>query len=123
MTSHETLKSALAAFTASGTIAVAVAPAPAMEADSQGLDGAAEFSELAGAMLSLADAVAAAENQSGGKAVEVALDNVSANAAFQVQIVTANGSHRLAVDAATCVVTEVADGSEGEKGGGNEDSK
>ncbi|TCL69434.1 PepSY domain-containing protein [Rhizobium sp. BK251] len=123
MTSYRTLKAALAAFVATGTIAIAVATAPAMAADPQGKDDAAEYSKLEGAKLGLADAVAAAEKQSGGKAVNAALDNEQANATFEVEIMTSNGSHSVAVDAQTGTVTPVADSSDGEQGGDNEDSE
>lgn len=123
MTSYKTLRSALAAFAATGTIVVAVASTPAAAADPQGKDDAAEYSKLAGARLGLAEAVAAAEKQSNGKAVNAALDNEQANATFEIEIMTSNGSQTLAVDAQTGSVTQVADSTDGEKGSSNEDSE
>lgn len=120
MTSYKTLRSALAVFAATGALALAAASTPATATEPQGKDDAAEHSKLAEAKLGLADAVAAAEKQSGGKAVNAALDNEQAAATFEVEIMTSNGSRTLAVDGQTGSVTEAADTSEGD---GNEDGE
>ena len=126
MTSNSTLKAAMAAIVATGSIGLA-APAmvkPLMAAEQQnGQDDGAEYAKLSGTKLSLADAVAAAEKQFGGKAVNAALDNEQASTTFEVELMTESGSQTVAVDGQTGKVKHVADTADGENGNGTEDAE
>ncbi len=115
MTSYNTLKAAMAALIATGAIGIAATAVtlPAMAAEqSPGKDDAAEYAKLGSVKLSLADAVAAAEKQFGGKAVNAALDNEQASAAFEVELMTDTGSQTVAVDGQTGEVKHVTDSGE-----------
>lgn len=120
MTSYHTLKAAMAALIATSPIGLTVATIaqPAMAAEQgAGKDDAAEYAKLGGAKLSLADAVAAAEKQFGGKAVNASLDNEQASAAFEVELMTDTGSQTVAVDGQTGEVKHVTDSGDGGKDG------
>ncbi|WP_260690669.1 PepSY domain-containing protein [Rhizobium leguminosarum] len=117
--SHNTLKAAIAAVIAIGSLGLAATTSltPAMAAEQkQGQDDATEYSKLAGVKLGLADAITAAEKQFGGKAVNAALDNEQASAAFEVELMTDNGSQTVSVDGETGQVKHVADTAEGTGG-------
>lgn len=120
MTSYHTLKAAMAALIATSPVGLAATTIaqPAMAAEqSAGKDDASEYAKLGGAKLSLADAVAAAEKQFGGKAVNAALDNEQASAAFEVELMTDTGSQTVAVDGQTGEVKHVTDSGDDGKDG------
>jgi uncharacterized membrane protein YkoI len=120
MTSYHILKTAMAALIATGPVAIAATTIakPAIAAEqSAGKDDASEYAKLGGAKLSLADAVSAAEKQFGGKAVNAALDNEQASAAFEVELMTDAGSQTVAVDGQTGEVKSVKDSGENGKDG------
>jgi len=120
MTTYTTLKAAMAALIATGAIGIAATAVtlPAMAAEqSPGKDDAAEYAKLNSGKLSLADAVAAAEKQFGGKAVNASLDNEQANAAFEVELMTESGSQTVAVDGQTGEIKHVTDSGENGKDG------
>jgi len=118
MTSYHTLKTAMAAIVAAGTLgAVAIHPSPAVAAEQRPrTDDASEYAKLNGGKIGLAEAIATAERQFGGKAVNAALDTEQASAAFEVELMTATGSQTVAVDGQTGAVSKVADATEGTSG-------
>ncbi|WP_018897995.1 PepSY domain-containing protein [Rhizobium sp. 2MFCol3.1] len=98
MKRYRSLTTAMAAMLAAGAIGLA-APTLSQAADQQnGKDDAAEYSRLAGAKISLSQAIDAAEKKFGGKAVNAALDNEQASAAFEVELMSDKGSQTVAVD-------------------------
>lgn len=98
MNHYRSLKAAMAAMIAAGAIGLAM-PTFGQAADQQnGKDDTAEYSKLSGAKISLSQAVDAAEKKFGGKAVNAALDNEQASAAFEVELMTDKGSQTVAVD-------------------------
>lgn len=119
MTSYNTMQAAMAAIIAAGSIGVAAiaGPSAATAAEQQaGADDASEYAKLSGGKLGLADAIAAAEKQFGGKAVNAALDNEQANAAFEVELMSETGSQTVAVDGRTGAVSKLADTTESNAG-------
>lgn len=121
MTRYKSLVTAMAAIVAVGTVVpLTVLPAAQAAEQKDGTDDAAEFAKLNGAKLNLADAVLAAEKSMGGKAVNAALDNEQADAVFEVELMTAEGSKSVSVDALTGKVNSVADDTKGENGGEND---
>ena len=121
MTRYKSLVTAMAAIIAVGTFAPLTVLPAAMAAEHQnGADDSAEFAKLNGAKLNLADTIGAAEKSIGGKAVNAALDNEQADAVFEVELMTADGSKSVSVDAMTGKVNPVADDAKGENGGEND---
>jgi uncharacterized membrane protein YkoI len=74
-----------------------------------GTDDRAKFAKLNGAKLNLADAILAAEKAMDDKVVNVALDVEQAEAVSEVELMTADGSKSVSVDAMTGRVNPVAD--------------
>jgi uncharacterized membrane protein YkoI len=121
MTRYKSLVTAMAALVAVGTVApLTVFPAALAAEQTNGADDAAEFAKLNGAKLNLADAILAAEKEIGGKAVNAALDNEQTDAVFEVELMTADGSKSVSVDAMTGKVNPVDDDAKGENGGEND---
>lgn len=118
MTRFKTLPAAMAAFLAVGGIAsVAGLPATVFAAEektSDGKDDAGEFDKLNNAKVTLGAAIAAAEAAHGGKAVNAALDNEQANATYEIEVMTADGSHNVAVDGMTGKVSADTGNSDGD---------
>lgn len=109
MNRYRSFKTAMAAMIAAGAIGFAV-PTPGQAADQQnGKDDRAEYSKLSTAKINLSQAIDAAEKKFGGKAVNAALDNEQANAAFEVELMTANGSQTVAVDGISGAATAAPD--------------
>jgi len=66
-----------------------------------GQDDAVEFAKLGGAKVSLSEAIAAAEQKFGGKAVNAALDNEQTTPTFEIELMSASGSQTVSVDGQT----------------------
>lgn len=114
MAKYATLKTAMAALFATGLIGMAATSIPASTIAAEptsGQDDASEFAKLSGVKIGLADAIAAAEKQFGGKAVNAALDNEQASASFEVELMTESGSKTVSVDGKTGDIKPVADSS------------
>ena len=121
MTRYKSLVTAMAAIVAVGAVVPsAILPAASAAEQADGTDDAAEFAKLNGAKLNLSDAIVAAEKSMGGKAVNAALDNEQAAAVFEVELMTADGSKSVSVDAMTGKVNPIADDAKGENGGEND---
>ncbi|MDQ0318452.1 putative membrane protein YkoI [Pararhizobium capsulatum DSM 1112] len=116
MTGYKSLSVAMAVLLATGSVAsVLTTPIAAIAAEHEDKkDDASEFAKLNAAKISLSEAVAAAEKANGGKAVNAALDNEQADAVFEVELMTADGSKSVSVDAMTGKVSQIAD--QGESG-------
>jgi uncharacterized membrane protein YkoI len=109
MKHYRSFKTAMAAMLAASAIGLAV-PVTSQAADQQnGKDDAAEYSKLADAKITLLQAVDAAEKKFGGKAVNAALDNEQASAAFEVELMTDKGSQTVAVDGVSGEATAAPD--------------
>ena len=86
---------------------------------------AAELAAIEGAKISLADAIAAAEKEFGGKAVEAGIEDENGALAYEIELLGPNGEQKVAVDTQTGKATEMAaDAEEGDddEGGENEDA-
>ncbi len=109
MKRYRSLKAAIAATLAASAIGLAI-PMHSQAAEQQNAkDDAAEYSKLSGAKISLSQAVDAAERKFGGKAVNAALDNEQASAAFEIELMTEKGSQTVAVDGVTGEAATVSD--------------
>ncbi|ULJ72272.1 PepSY domain-containing protein [Rhizobium gallicum] len=116
MSNNRTLNCAMAALIATGAIGLAASAAsgPAFAAEQHaGQDDGAEYGKLAASKITLSQAIDAAEKKFGGKAVNAALDNEQASAAFEVELMTDKGSQTVAVDGATGEAMSAPDTSEG----------
>lgn len=112
MRTYRTLSAAMiAAFALSGTGSTLAFAA--------GQDDSHEYARLEAAKVSLSDAIAAAEKAFGGKAVSAALDQEQAEPAYEVELMTADGSKAVAVNGLTgqaAVATDTHDGGDNEGG-------
>ena len=78
-----------------------------------------EHARLEAAKVSLSEAIAAAEKAFGGKAVSAALDQEQAEPAYEVELMTADGSKAIAVNGLTgqaAVAPATHDGGDNESG-------
>ena len=98
--------------------------APAEQSD------AMELAALQGAKVSLADAIAIAEKEGGGKAVDAGFEDENGSYAYEVEVLGANGEQTVLVDANSGKVTKVAqnaddnqDQDEGDEGAEDEASE
>ncbi len=119
----------IAALTAGGVGAAlaqssATTGAPAVQSD------ATELAALEGAKVSLTDAIAIAEKEGGGKAVDAGFEGENGSYAYEVEVLGANGEQTVLVDAQSGKVTKVAqnaddndDQDEGDEGAEREGSE
>lgn len=71
-------------------------------------DEAKEFLHFSQAKISLADAIKAAENKVGGKAMEAELDDEPKTVQFEVEVVKDGKIHKVSVDGKTGLVLAAA---------------
>jgi uncharacterized membrane protein YkoI len=113
MFSTKTIPAALAAVVILGALpAVAVANE---HQDSQHQDQA-EISALQGAKIGLIDAIRAAEQQVGGKAIDTGIDNQNGNLRYEVKVLKDGAVHNVMVDAQSGQVVAANQGNEDENG-------
>lgn len=97
--------------------------APAEQSD------AMELAALAGAKVSLTEAIAIAEKEGGGKAVDAGFEDENGSYAYEVEVLGPNGEQTLLVDGQSGKVTKVAqnadddDQDEGDEGAEDEGSE
>ncbi|WP_320202016.1 MULTISPECIES: PepSY domain-containing protein [Agrobacterium] len=122
MNKYKSMSAAMAVLLATGAAGAALAqPSASVEMKKQkdGQDDAAEFSRIKSAKLTLGDAIQAAERDGGGKAVNAWLEGEHDTAAFEVEVMTADGSKTVSVDGRSGVVKPIADDAQGD-GEGND---
>lgn len=98
----------VAAGLAAAGIGTAVAQNNATPAAQTEQTDAMELAALDAAKISLPEAIAAAEKNGAGKAVDAGFENEDGKAGYEVEVLGANGSQTLFVDAQTGAVTQVA---------------
>lgn len=106
MTTYKTLSAAMIAVVALGGAAFAA-----------GQDDSQEYARLEKAKLSLSEAIATAEKEFGGKAVNAALDQEQTDPTYEVELMTADGSRTIAINGLTgkaAVTTDTHDGHDSE---------
>ncbi|UHS59906.1 PepSY domain-containing protein [Agrobacterium vaccinii] len=124
MNKYKSMSAAMAVLLATGAAGAALAqPSASVEMKKQkdGQDDAAEFSRIKSAELTLADAIQAAERGGGGKAVNAWLEGEHDTAAFEVEVMTADGSKTVSVDGRSGVVKPIADDAQGDGDGEGND--
>jgi len=83
--------------------------------DKRGGEGAQELATVVSAKISLAQAIAAAEQQTGGKAIDAGLENENGTMAFAIEVAKDNTVQKVLVDLQTGKVLKVG-ASENERG-------
>jgi len=108
---------ALAAALAAGGVGTALAQNASTTGETEQTD-AMEMAALQSAKVSLAEAVAAAEKDVGGKAIDAGFETEKGQQGYEVEVMSANGSQTVLVDAQTGAVTKMpAEDQDDQKGG------
>lgn len=78
-----------------------------------------DLATLAKSRVTLADAVAAAERQTGGRAMEAAVEEENGAAVFEVKVASNNAVQKVVVDAQSGKVLKVGPSADGHGGNGD----
>jgi uncharacterized membrane protein YkoI len=101
MTKSRLIPAALASLLAVGALgAIFTQTANAQAAKIEQTDPS-EFPMIDGAKVSLAEAIATAEKEFGGKAAAAGIDDEKGSLAYEIELLTATGEQKVSVDAAT----------------------
>jgi uncharacterized membrane protein YkoI len=84
--------------------------------DKRGGEGAQERATIVSAKISLAQAIAAAEQQAGGKAIDAGLENENGTMAFAIEVAKDNVVQKVLVDLQTGKVLKVVAADDEEDG-------
>lgn len=120
---------AVAAAIAAAGIGTAFAQTPATKTGQAEQSDAMEVAALEAAKVSLTDAIAIAEKEVGGKAIDAGFEDENGTYAYEVEILGAKGEQTVLVDADSGKVTNVAqndddgDQDEGDEGAEDEGSE
>lgn len=125
MTKSRLVPAALASLIAVGALgAIFTQTANAQAAKTEQTDSS-EFPMIDGAKVSLAEAIAIAEKEFGGKAADAGIDDEKGSLTYEVELLTATCEQKVSVDAATGKAAAMAEepDAEDEDGASGEDEE
>lgn len=117
MTKSNLIPAALAALLAAGALGTVFTQTANAQATTAGQTDASELALVDGAKVSLADAIATAEKEFGGKAADAGLDDENGSLAYEIELLSPNGEQKISVDAMTGKAMAMAKEADGEDQG------